>query len=80
MTHLSQHETYACGTMLSNCKGLPDEVKNAKLQQKEDLLQLQKVPFVPYKDNELDHCSDITVDLIGTYGLKKEKDKKDLEI
>ena len=52
MTHLSQHGTYACGTVLSNCKGLPDEVKNAKLQQRGDLLQLQKGPLMAtvYKD------------------------------
>ena len=52
MTHLSQHGTYACGTVLSNRKGLPNEVKNIKLQQRGDLLQLQKGPLMAtiYKD------------------------------
>ena len=53
LKHLSENGTYACATVMPNRKGLPDEVKTARLREKGDLLQMQKGPLMAtaYKDN-----------------------------
>ena len=52
MQHLSQNGTYACATVMATRKGLPDEVRRAKLKERGELLQLQKGPLMAtvYKD------------------------------
>ncbi|KAL8576606.1 hypothetical protein ACOMHN_025081 [Nucella lapillus] len=42
LKHLRSKGTYACATVMSNRKGLPAEVKGAKLANRGDLLQMQQ--------------------------------------
>ncbi|XP_056020995.1 piggyBac transposable element-derived protein 4-like [Ostrea edulis] len=40
--HLELVGTYVCGTIVANRKGLPDNVKKAKLKNRGDIIQMQK--------------------------------------
>ncbi|PJE77704.1 hypothetical protein CI610_03368 [invertebrate metagenome] len=40
--HLELVNTYVCGTIMSNRKGVPDDVKKAKLKRRGELVQVQK--------------------------------------
>ncbi|KAK3103740.1 hypothetical protein FSP39_021492 [Pinctada imbricata] len=50
--HLELVNTYVCGAIMANRKGIPDEVKKAKLKQSGQLIQKQKGNLVAtaYKD------------------------------
>ena len=46
MEYLYQHDTYACGTVMPNRKGLPPAVKKAKLKTRGERIQMQKGPLM----------------------------------
>ena len=46
MECLHQHDTYACGTVMPNRRGLPPAMKKAKLKERGECIQKQKAPLV----------------------------------
>ena len=50
--HLELVNTYVCGTIMANRKGIPEAVKKAKLKRQGDLVQIQKGNLIAtaYKD------------------------------
>ncbi|KAJ8300456.1 hypothetical protein KUTeg_021975 [Tegillarca granosa] len=83
--HLNLVNTYVCGTIMQNRKGLPDSIKKAKLKKQGDIIQEQKVnayilfsesPKDPPPPKHYDHLmfrADVAEQLVAGFTSRKHR-------